>query len=438
MHSLTSFFRGTSHSLVQWLRSLSATEFAILAVLAAAAIQYDLETWPLNMALSEGVVVACLLLLAFQWNSRERFWRSLRRPVPLLFAGLTTWAFLTWLIVPDWRYAIDDLRWLVLSSLLFVFVLSSERPVRNGAAAFVCVAVLVAVMDDILMLGGVTAIAGRVQEKILALSPLETYNVTVPVGFFRNSNMMAGYLFWPMLLGIALLLGTKHRALALAGVGLLAANLLLSIARGVQVGMVLAIMVLVLIRRLRTPRRLVAALVALGLGVFVVGTAVVLSVPPEGFFTSLWGRFELWATVVRLFSSYPRTFLLGAGSGLALRTATNWTEAYAPEDPHNIYLYMTMHYGLIGLLVLLAVGYFVLRRGWDLFLQGKVRESPLRQVMWAGWIVFPLMGLLDSYINKFEWRIIFLLPLALWMAETEEETMPPGIDPQEIVVSPKA
>jgi cytochrome b561 len=46
--------------------------------------------------------------------------------------------------------------------------------------------------------------------------------------------------------------------------------------------------------------------------------------------------------------------------------------------------------------------------------------------LWVGWIVLPFIGILDSYFNTLEWKVLFFMMLAAFFRSQTDTPESPG------------
>lgn len=278
-------------------------------------------------------------------------------PLSWVRLGLSAWAVLSWPMAKDWRYGLNDVRQLALASAVFA-ALMARPDLKVGRIAFllVALAVLSAVVADSQRLTGwfVPRFSHTYQKDLL--DPLEGAGVPVAVGFFKNWNVFAAFIFWPFLVCLAEAAWGGRRVWAAVGVLLLGASLILSLGRSVMAGALLAGILLALFLSRLAPRRQVG----LGAGVAAVAIVTVASVcataPDSGFFLTLAMRRTLWGAAIELMRRTPPFLITGVGAHAV--DYLQGFKALGRDDPHNLYLYMLVHYGALGLVaIVLTTGH---------------------------------------------------------------------------------
>jgi O-antigen ligase len=153
----------------------------------------------------------------------------------------------------------------------------------------------------------------------------------------------------------------------------------------------------------------VLAAFAIGVILFIASTH-----PQSGFFLTLGLRRVLWDAVFEMMRRTPTFLISGVGAH-----AIDYLQGFAllaREDPHNMYLYLLVHYGVAGLAAIVLTAWGVLGGGWHAL--GETRRNPdaVWTAVFSGWAALLVMGMLDSYFTDAPWRIWFMLMLAILLA----------------------
>ncbi len=396
-----------------WMSTVKGMDLAILALFASASFQWEFGPDPLRVALVEPVALLVLIYLAI--SSDPAVDRPRLHDLAWLWLGLAAWAGLQWIVANDWRYAARDVRQLLLAALLFGSLLRRrDFDPRRAAWVAIGVAVTSALFADVQRLTGwfVPPFASVYYKDVL--TPPTGAGVPVAVGFFTNANVFAAFIFWPLLIAIGRVIRGPQRALAAAGALLLALSLYWSLARGVMAGAVLGSLFLAIFLFVRR-RALAFGLVSI---LATVMTAVVLyfgsTHPESGFFLTLGLRRVLWDAALEMMRRTPSFLISGVGA-----QAVNYLHGFAllgREDPHNLYLYFLVHYGLPGLAVILITAWAAITNGWRALRETPMRPGPVWTAVFSGWAALLVMGMLDSYFTDAPWRIWFVLMLAILLA----------------------
>ena len=397
----------------EWAGTVTGMDLAVLALFVSASFQWEFGPDPLRVALVEPVALVVLVYLIVSGTP------SVERPrlhgVAWLWLGLAAWAGLQWLVATDWRFGARDVRQLILAALILAALLRRrDFDPRRAAWIAIGVAGLSALAADTQRLTGwFEPPFATVYYKDVLTAPTGA-GVPVAVGFFTNANVFAGFIFWPFLISAGRLIRGPQRLLTGTLTLLLALSLYWSLARGVRAGAVLGMVVQCTFLKVR-PRELAFGLVTL---LAALSTGVILVIasthPQSGFFLTLGLRRVLWDAVFEMMRRTPTFLISGVGAH-----AVDYLQGFAllgREDPHNMYLYVLVHYGLAGLAAIVLTAWGVLGGGW--LALGETRRNP--DAVWiaifSGWAALLVMGMLDSYFTDAPWRIWFMLMLAIVLA----------------------
>jgi O-antigen ligase len=374
---------------------------------------------PLELALIDLIlVVICLVWIVKTPDLRGAVAKAFEHPLLWILAAWAIWALFLWIVSSDWAYLINETRWLFLGTAAFAFLMSVlQSDWRRMVAIFLVFAAFIAAVTDLQGLTGFFKPPfAALMEKEIWVSPTEAVTQPVAVGFFRHPNVFGAFVLWPLLLTVGFLSDRRKRLLGILGILFFGASLYLSYYRTLFLGVGFALAIFILIRSRLSPR-LVGWLIA-GIALLVIaGSVLALQLFPNlEFFTNLWFRVRLWESSLNAIQSEPIILLLGSGFSPSAELLLN----AARSDPHNAFLYMTMHYGLPGLLLFLAIIGLVIREGWKAYRDGTFLAEPLLAALWSGLLAWFLTDLIDSRLSTPEWQMMFMLILALFFSRLKQ------------------
>lgn len=220
-------------------------------------------------------------------------------------------------------------------------------------------------------------------------------------GLWYEKNQMGAMMVYGALASMAAILaGSRHRRMLIAGILLCAAMIVMSKSKTSLVVLVIGLCGSLLLATLR--RGPATAVVAVWLGVTVVGAAVIVAwLAPELLFKalgkdpSLTGRTEIWAALMRQSAKAPMTgygyavfWRLESVPAQWIRQETGWLVPTA----HNGWLDILAQLGWIG------VGLCALALGGAL-LAGLFRFEAVRDGYWA--LLFLVIFLLTTFSESF-------------------------------------
>jgi O-antigen ligase len=131
-------------------------------------------------------------------------------------------------------------------------------------------------------------------------------------------------------------------------------------------------------------------------------------------------RFYMWSGAVKLYARNP---VLGLGTGGYLgamdefKHSDSWPE---PIQPHNSILYMMVSFGIPGLISILWIYYYLLRKGWSNM------NTPGGTFALYFAIVLIIGGLTDTQIMQVHFGTMLALFMGLSPAPAEDSPEPPG------------
>ena len=103
-------------------------------------------------------------------------------------------------------------------------------------------------------------------------------------------------------------------------------------------------------------------------------------------------------------------------------------QAYYAQ-PHNVYIFLILQYGVVGLVWAALVIRIIWRRGWRLHRDGLMARESLLAALWVALLGSFAVGLVESNLLEIEGRMIFFLVVACFCGlarEVRAETYPFG------------
>jgi hypothetical protein len=344
--------------------------------------------------------------------SVSRVWKM--DPMMRVLIGWSVWGIIVWAVSSNWKYGINETRWIFLSAVAYYFL----RVIFNTGweqkiKIFLLVSVGIALITDLQGLAGIflppfTALPEK--EFFLSLNGGITH--AVAVGFFKHPNAFGGFIYWPMLLSLGLVMKNTTRKWGMIGFLFFGFSLFLSDYRTLLLGAMLAIVLFALLMVKFSQRQW--TLLLSGVSVFSILGFVVfyLANSASHFFVTFTGRVLLWISVFPIVTFSMQTLLLGIGGALPVGIFTG----LGAVDPHNAYLYMLVHYGLPGLIILASIIGIVVHHGWKANRMGVFQANPVAGALWIGLLVWFITSFADSRLTTPEWQFQFVFLLALFMA----------------------
>jgi O-antigen ligase len=403
------------HHINAILRRTTWMHAALGFLCAGLVIQYTYQGDRLQISLLEPIGYWVLTVALWLDPKGLRMKRSFSSWWILLWFLLGGWMIAQWLAADQWQAKdIREVRTIFLPLLLGGLFLCNRSWHTNMVMRFLSVSLI---LSSVVAIG--MAVTGWWNPPFAIVihkelwNPLTETGGRVAVGLFQNPNVYAGFLYWPILyLAAGLKVPRSLRDFILLCVFLLCiTGLILSLARGVWIGAMAALLWAGWVSRSPHPRRLAIGLIvwmAVGAGLFCWAWWFA---PQEGFFLSLGYRQEYWQASIAFYLQNP--CMLWGGSSACALTGVGDVFTYIPEDPHNLYLYMISHYGIAGLCLMVSTLGLLIWQGWRKYQRGWMAAHPFSKAIWAGWLVFPFIAILDSYFTTLEYRVLFFMMVAI-------------------------
>ena len=368
---------------------------------------------PMDLSVVEIATLGCLVAWAVLTPDPGKRLREIaRRPAAILLLLWAVVATVLWLIAHDWGYGLNEMRWLWLTLGAFILLTTAvESGWGRAVVLFVGITALSALVADYQgMTGAFIAPFAHIVPKEISLSPTGMISKTLAAGFFRHPNAFGSQVFWPLLICLGLALKRKYRWPALAGAAFFAFSLYLSYYRTLLVGLALACAILAMIQLKLRPKLFASITIGLSL-LGMIGSEVLVELSQGAFLGNLQTRGGYWVDAAHFIQYQPSILLFGSGYAPSVALAS----AQARSDPHNMYLYLLMHYGAAGLVCFTLLIALIVTVGWQAYQAGILRREPVLGAMWAGFIAWFVTGTLDSRLTTAEWLMLLVTILVLFL-----------------------
>ena len=392
----------------------------ILLLFLAPTVQYRIELGGVSFALLEPVIVLLSsLLLAHQIVSWRRL-VILKEPLIYFFSFIALWALLVRPWADDWTHGLSDIRDWAIPLLGFVVLVTM---IRQGWRHWITIFLLLVWLNAFVGIYQhltdsfrpfVTATAAY--KTGFTISPEDASRldlVSFAVGFFTHPNGFAMYLFAGLMLSLGQLAKSRKWWIGLGLLLPIALALFWTYAKASLLVMGGAVVVFWLHHWVKSGT---IFLIILSLGLITGVIALWLAIPyiPPALLQTFWWRVGLWQIALRLVSEDPAILLRGNGLGLFPQ------QAYYGQ-PHNLYLYLLLEYGLPGLLWSLLLGWHLMRRGWRARRMGLLGREPMLAALWIFLLGYFAIGLVESNFSQI---IFFKISLFRPFDMTVEQSNP--------------
>lgn len=384
----------------------------------APAFQYRVELGAISFTFLEPIAIAVIVILWLpQVLNRQRvvIWENL---LTYLLSSLSLWAFVVGTLAHDWQHGLSDARDWMIPMLSFIVLTSAVSGYwKRWAYVFVASTVTSAalgVYQHFARIIGPFAVESVAYKTGFALvEDQQRLAFAVPAtAFFSHPNLLALYLFS----GLVILLSWR----SCGSWGLLKWILTLVVAVGLFFTYAKAILLIIpfclvllwLIYRIRTWGQFIWG-VGFTILLSAFGVIFVLPLIPEAYFDTFWWRVDLWRSAIDLLGAHPGYLL--SGNGLELFAS----EALYPQ-PHNLYLYLLLAYGIPGLVLGLCILVYLLWIARQIHKYGLFRQQPLLAGFWVGLLAYFVVGFVESTLMGIESRMFFALLNALLIGFARE------------------
>jgi O-antigen ligase len=384
---------------------LTLYSLLIFLLLLAPTIQYRIELGPFSLAFMEPVtLLVALVLIGDQIRRRGSLFLPRDPLIPLILV-MCVWAFMFRPLGLSWTRGLSDARdWIVPAIGYIALVASVRQGWRRWITILLVGVILQALFGVYQHLSDsarpfVNTLASYKTGFAISAEAVELVFVSYAVGLFTHPNGFAIYLFG----GFMLLLSWPAAGLRLAVkaifIALIGGCLFWTYAKASLLVMTIAVAWYIIQRRLRADQVLMVTAIGLVVGVGLVFVA--LRVVPETLLTTFYWRVGLWEFGVDTAFNYPQILLFG--SGLERFSAV----AYYGQ-PHSVYVYLLLEYGLFGLVWFVAIMGVIAHRGWQARMNGLFRREPRLAGLWVYLLGFAIVGIVESNLQGIESRALFL------------------------------
>ncbi len=387
--------------------------FLLFLLFLTSTIHYRIELGLFSFALVEPVALLVSgVLLLYQLGVRRRL--AIRKdPLLYFFVGITLWAALIRPWASDWQHGLSDVRDWFIPVLSFVALIFSIRcNWRQWLVLFVFLAVInasVGIYQHLTNTFRPFAAELAAYKTGFLLSPDRSrLAIASPaIGFFSHPNGFAMYLFLALLTALGWPVKGRQHWVKVPVILLLSVALFWTYAKASLLVMLFSIVGFEFARRMKSWGQFLVVSAGLVLCGGTITWFISRQVPPA-YLATFWWRVNLWQTALRVIRDSPGVLLVG--NGMEMFAA----QAIYPQ-PHNLYLYLLLVYGLPGLGLVLGIAWYLLRCGWVAHRRRLFRQEPLLGALWIGLMGYFAIGLVESNLMGIGSRMVFLTVAACFV-----------------------
>jgi O-antigen ligase len=382
------------------------------------------STWPRTVTVwSIGVTAACLPLYVVRWHIGRlpttllevmilftvaaystTLWVERRRPaartfldIPialLLLAGIIGIA-----VAPDHTKALGIYRAYIIEAVAMFYIAVDMLRTRAEVRTVLLIA---GIGSSLFAIGQIITFAIALSEHAVKLGDAPAFLNTSP-------NADALYLEPPMAFAIGFVLfpsAARERWLGLAALAVILPADIVTLSRASYLAM--AVLAVVLVLSLTSPRRRVGAIAVLATMALVVLEIPIVNHRLNDLAHSAALRTSIYSQALQMLSQRP---IVGAGiDGFPVRVAP-----FRPSDqaiqlyPHDIWLTTWSELGLLGLFAFAVIFFSLLRRGWRALAGASGLWYPVTWGASAALVLYLIHGLFDSPYWKNDLSVEFWL-----------------------------
>lgn len=407
-----------------WLESL-----LIFAILIAPTIQYRLELGTFSVALLEPIVIFGLVILLVRRLARGNLYR-LKLHLPIIFIVLLiVWSTFILPLSSNWQRSLSDLRdWLIPLLIYLLLGISTRQNWQRWVNLMLIWATLIA------LLGIYQQFTDSARFFVNPLADYKTGFVTAGsdvsdlllvsygIGLFSHPNVYGLYMLSNLLILVGLVLKNRQKFTFVLHLLLIAFAFYGSYAKTAYLAALLSIVLMVAFWRFRKPENLLF-FGAMLIFAAVLAATIAAQILPAAVWNTFWWRVNLWQAALQLLQSNPQILVWGNGMN-------QFGQVAFYGQPHNLYVYVTLAYGLPGLLLLLASFGAIVFEGWHMYRQKLFAAEPRLLGLWFSLLTYFFIGILESTLFSIELRALFLMTLILWESLAREVRAAPISLPQ--------
>jgi O-antigen ligase len=326
--------------------------------------------------------------------------------ITLLALFIRPWAI-------NWKNGLSDIRdWLIPAITFVAFLTLDYRDWRKWVGLFLIVLYLNASVGIYQSLTN----SGRPYVNELSIYKKDVYFIgeNVPTrasfaaGFYAHPNQFGLYVFMGLMVALGFLTGRKElhwaKYLLLIPIGL---ALYWSYSKASLLVTVVALGLWLLHRLIESDKLFLKLLIG---GAIIGPIAAVIIAPflPPAMLGTFWWRVDLWQVALETISQQPTILLFGNGKDIYAQ------EAIHPQ-PHSLYVFMLLQYGLLGLLLTCAIIGRFCQLGWQARRSGLMKEHPILAGLWIALFGFFLISLVETTWLTLLNRLFFVIIVSLFL-----------------------
>lgn len=386
----------------------------------APTVQYRMQLGSVTISLMEPVVLIASIFLFL----REYFLKhSISLPRNRIFQSLYMmlfWVFFTQIIFSkNTMEGLSDLRNWFIPILGFVALLSVKKDWRKWIGIYIFITFLNSLLGIYQYVTDsfrpFQNTYGDTRLSIVFLNGGISYiNTKFSIGLFAHPNTYAMYLLGGFMIALGLALSTRKIKDQIIIIPI-ATAIILSYSKTSII--MLAVLLLIFgFVWLRVKTSLLSWLYLPAIILLLSGVLYGISFLPSEIFTTYYWRVGLWKIAYEFFLQNPTVMLIGGG-------LNKFGDLAYYGQPHNLFVYFFLLYGLPGLIILLSILWESIRSMIFYFQTNKAKDKMMEAGLFMASVSLFAVGLTDSTLFGVENRMIFVTWLALFVGFVREIKM---------------
>jgi len=391
----------------------------LFLIFLAPTIEYRMRVGPVSFSLMEPVVLVASIFLFFREYVKKHSISWPRHKIFLILLVLLYWAIFAQVIFSDsTQTGLSDIRNWFVPILGFVALLSIKRGWEKVIGVYIFTVFLNSLLGIYQYLTNsfrpfqITFGDSRLGISILNGEISLTYN-NFALGLFTHPNDYGAYLVGGLMIALGFALTTRKFKDQIIIIPIVAALLFTFSKTSIVISVVLLLGFGVIWLRMRYP---VLNWIYLPFVIFLlIGAIFVVGYLPSAIFATYYWRVGLWEAAYEFFLQNPVFLLIGGGF-------IEYGKIAYYIQPHDLYIYMLLQYGLPGLVILLSILWETIMETVLCFQTNSVNKMMLAGLFLAVLTTFAI-GFTESTLFGIEPRMIFITWLALCIGFTREKRL---------------
>jgi len=394
------------------LSSIVFWNFLLLLIIITPTIQYRVDFGQFSFSLLEPIILLTAFLLFGTYIAQHKSISLLNSPSLIIITAILILTIIARPWSNNWKNGISDIRDWLIPWLAFLILMNLVKSTWGKWYSILLVWMFILAVFGIYqhLVNGIRPFISDTASfktgfELDNIDNARLLRVSYAAGFFSHPNSYGLYMLTAFLLALGwiakqskyLILGSM--LLASIGIGLYWSYSKSSILMATV--LIAGFFFIWWIRSLKLMFIVVAILLLISGAIAIY---VLPQIPPV-LFSTFWWRVGLWKIALQVINQYPIILLLGNGMDIFGQYA------YYPQ-PHSLYIYILLQYGLPGFSLVLALILRIFIHGWVLYRNKGFSDDPRILGLWLGLVGYFIVGLTESTLFGIENRVLFIIVLS--------------------------